>query len=145
MHRDNHNDDQYSNVLVGLGKYTQGGLWIQSSGNEKAAGRPQEVQKELPNGEVVSGSVRETRHRVVTFNPKLWHETQPWKGNRMIVTAFTTRGVTYLSEHDRKYLLGPGFKLPRQGASKQAEAAYPATSEPLPPRRTSRPNKRARS
>ena len=111
MHRDVNNDPIYDNHSIGLGNFQHGGLWIQTPSSASSAtvtGR----QRQLPSGEWATGQVRELKGRVVRFSPKLWHETQKWIGERIVVTGFVSRGAHHLSEQERRVAKQHGFNLP---------------------------------
>ena len=94
MHRDVHNQVNQPNVVIGLGKYEQGGLWVQETVQAKEMGITGVSQGPLearttPHGEVIWGRSHETRGQVVEFPPKAWHETEEWSGERIVLSAYT--------------------------------------------------------
>ena len=111
MHRDVNNDPNYDNHSIGLGNFQHGGLWIQTpqaSNLVTATGQ----RRQLPSGEWATGQVHDIKGRVVRFSPKLWHETQKWTGERIVVTGFVSRGVHQLNSQERQTAKQHGFNLP---------------------------------
>ena len=110
LHRDLHNSGEHPNHMIGLGPYTGGELWVgeHRPGNE----RQKTTTKVLPDGSSLSGSQHPTRHRVVQFYPKQWHQTQAWVGDRITVTGFVSRGYNRVSSGVRRSLWRKGFEVP---------------------------------
>ena len=54
----------------------------------------------------------DTRHRVIQFDPKKWHEVQGWKGSRVSINAYTVRNLESFSSDVRVELQRLGFQLP---------------------------------
>ena len=115
-HRDLHNEAHHVNRMIGLGKYSKGGLWIEIPGKQEVGGVTCEV---APGGPQVCGRVWATRHQLVKFPPKLWHGPEAWEGCRMTVTSYVTRGHKFLCQRDRDFLGSLGFKLPAISESKE--------------------------
>ena len=109
LHKDNNNDNQYDNVLIGLGSFQKGGLWIQDS---EGSSEGSSSKRQLPNGSWINGKICDIRHKVTRFSPKLWHGSQEWIGNRITVTAFVSRGVYHLSSEEYRSLNHHGFNSP---------------------------------
>ena len=59
-------------------------------------------------------------HRPLIFEPKTWHATQPWRGMRGVIVAFTPAGVTKLAKEDNHFLSQVGFPM-ASGASNRLE------------------------
>ncbi|CAE7455783.1 RE1 [Symbiodinium sp. CCMP2592] len=109
VHRDNHNRVGSRNCLIGVTNYQDGGLWL--------AGPPQNKQqparaKVLPNGKTELGHVVSTRHRVVHFDAKQWHATEAWHGDRVVVSAFVSRGWDEVGSEVQGLLRTLGFPVP---------------------------------
>ena len=109
IHRDIHNDPLYPNRLIGLGEYEDGGLWVETPGEIEEGGAWRKVSKD---GRLVYGQVQATRHRLVTFPPKAWHGPEAWKGNRVTLTSFVSRGFKQLQESEVQELRAMGFRVP---------------------------------
>ena len=109
-HRDNHNCKGSVNVIHGLGAYEGGGLWLQ--GEPPPGHSP--VRRQLPNGQLSKGYVLPTRRDFVVFSPEVVHATQLWKGQRITMTAYTTRLAPTMTKVDQRSLQALGFPLPDQ-------------------------------
>ena len=115
-HRDVHNQANQPNVVIGLGKYEQGGLWVQETVQAKEMGITGISQGPLearttPHGEVIWGRSHKTRGQVVEFPPKAWHETEE-RGERIVLSAYTTRGQHTLTQEELQQLREAGFPIP---------------------------------
>ena len=113
LHRDLHNDPGYPNHLIAVGNFKRGELWIE----EKSPDPQDPNYRTLADGSRVAGRVQPVRHKVTTFLPRLWHETQPWEGERVVVTAYVSRGFWHLGREDRAELRALGFEVPVEGGS----------------------------
>ena len=116
-HRDAFNMDGSSNVVIGLQCPRQGGqVWIQSHDNptsDRTVWKPCGT-KELP------GLLHTVRQPVI-FDPKQWHATVAWSGNRMVLIGYSLKGFMRLPEQDVAHLRFCGFPLPkRTPSSRQA-------------------------
>ena len=114
LHRDVNNTSSSVNITTAVGKFTGGSLWIEQkspSVSVDCPGRGRLVSRKTPHGLWLSGKLHPTRHRVVTFSPKLWHGVQGWQGKRVSVTAYTIRNLEALSESDQHQLMCWGFPI----------------------------------
>ena len=126
MHRDVHNAPGTKNFLIGVTRYQHGGLWTEGPGTQS---RQTQVEKTLPNGKTMLGHVAPTCQRVVVFDARGWHEVQKWQGRREVVNAFTSRGVGFLSTHEKQFLeqLGMTWQVHKEDTCEQAcVASHPA-------------------
>ena len=117
IHRDVNNETNQPNMVFGLGNYTGGGLWVQETIQAKEMGLVNQSEENLtkrttPHGETIWGRSHETKGRVVTFPPKAWHETEQWRGERVMLSAYTSRGQEHLGQRDLEDLRRGGFPLP---------------------------------
>ena len=125
LHKDHHNSPGYPNYLIGVTAYQKGGLWLEGPPRNSR----QEVHaKVLPNGQSLLGHVEETRHRMVQFDAKKWHATEAWHGNRVVMSAFVSRGWAEVSSEVQGLLRQLGFPVPQ--ATRKAEAMVIKTSGP---------------
>ena len=116
-HRDVNNLSEYPNLTLGVGQYQEGGIWVQENVMSTAAGwdrdaLPERVQRTTSKGEKLWGRIYPTRNRLVVFPPKAWHKTEPWKGDRMVISAYVSRGWEPLQSHEQSMLRQYGFPLP---------------------------------
>ena len=117
LHRDVNNEANPPNIVVGFGSYQGGGLWVQETVQAREMGLENKTQQQLtkkttPHGEEIWGRICETKNHVVTFPPKAWHETESWSGERVVLSAYTSRGQEHLSQEDLEDLRRTGFPIP---------------------------------
>ena len=90
-HMDVHNVATSDNLSVSMGQFQGGELWLEVPVNEV---RYRKVEWRVKgNGVQVPGRLLNTKHRLVVFNPKTTHATQPWQGFRVSITAYLCRAV----------------------------------------------------
>ena len=81
--------------MLPLKDFENGSLWIQS--DEVREG--DEVCKVLPNGKEITGqNIAMSTGVPVSFSPRVWHEVQPWKGERLVLLLFTPRATKLTAE-----------------------------------------------
>ncbi|CAE7488500.1 unnamed protein product [Symbiodinium sp. CCMP2592] len=110
-HRDLHNEPGTKNLVMATHACAGGGLWLEEAGG--------------PIAMVVEKTQRAGRFhdlaavgRPFIFEPKRWHATQPWRGDRGVIVAYTPVGVTKLATADKGFLEKLGFPLgPSSGSS----------------------------
>ena len=123
-HKDHHNLQHSSNILVCTGNFTGGGLWIQGEG----PGQPK--RRQLSDGTNQTGHVNDTRHQILQFSPHRLHATEAWRGRRLSVSAYTTRLAPWMKEDDTRHLRQLGFPLPSTSVllANPAEVRPPMTT-----------------
>ena len=126
LHKDNNNDEQYPNCIIGVSHYTGGQLWVEGKGTEPIR-KP--VTKVLPDGSQREGNNYDAKHKVVQFPPKAWHGTEVWQGDRLVLSTFVSRSHGIVSRECRKELQLCGFRLPVQ--RKQHEQVMTVDDQPL--------------
>ena len=116
-HRDVNNNAEQPNIAIGMGDYSGGGIWVQ--GNVQSLergwdqrGNSQLVERETGTKEKLWGRVYDTKNQLVVFPPKAWHKTEPWTGNRIIISAYSSRSSHQLPEEEISLLRSTGFPLP---------------------------------
>ncbi|CAE7441018.1 MBF1B [Symbiodinium sp. CCMP2592] len=116
VHRDLLNHDNSLNHTLGVGSYQGGSVWVEQKDDfpvfrrEGVAGGKSKCVK-VTGGLEVDGRVYDTHDRMLSFHPKLWHQAQPWTGDRWTITAYTIRDVDGLSWEQSKSLMSLGFQL----------------------------------
>ena len=107
LHRDVHNYGGSQNYVLPLQDFENGSLWVQSDD----IGDGDEVRKVLPNGKEIKGqSIAMSKGVPVSFSPRVWHEVQPWKGERLVLLLFTPR-ATKLTTEGVELLKEAGFNV----------------------------------
>ena len=98
------------NHTIGLGGYQGGPVWVESMEEFPifrreglAGGKPKIIK--VTGGKEVSGKVYDTHDRLLSFHPRLWHQVQPWTGDRWSLTAYTIRETDILSWEQSKLLM----------------------------------------
>ncbi|CAE7241764.1 Smyd3 [Symbiodinium sp. CCMP2592] len=124
-HRDVHNLRTSRNILVGLGSYTGGELWVYGD----PPGEQLEARRLLPDGSRPRGYLLPTHHKVAIFDPMSWHATQRWSGRRIVISAYTTRLIPWIQASDRKMLTMLGFPLTDPRAYSMTTMAVEQTSD----------------
>ena len=113
-HRDSHNDASIRNTVMALNDFQGGGLWVE--------GPPGDQWREVTPGRWTKGKTYELRPGIpFSFNPKKWHETQPFQGDRVVMMTYTPRSSS-LSDEDQQELWELGFDVPE-------EKKFPVTTE----------------
>ena len=122
-HKDTANLPGSSNLTVGIGSYSDGGLWIE----DQAGTVPQFIPK---LGVTLMGKIVRTHHEPFKFPVHLWHCTQPWLGDRWVLTAFTLPGVSGDTLRDLGFPWPQPRNIPPAPTPKPVNC--PPTQEPLP-------------
>ena len=117
IHRDVHNHGNYPNHLIGLGNYQGGELWVEQpqSNQQEPSEEESPCSQVIGAGERVLGVRKDIHGRVVSFPPKAWHVPLPWKGTRVTVGSYVTRGFGSLDRESHERLTKLGFKFPTSG------------------------------
>ena len=101
IHRDNMNSPE-PNLLVPVSHFGKGGVWIEDdSGNE--------VREH--NGVFINGRTHtfDGKPILIPAKDKL-HGTEPWEGDRIVISAYDLKAKDRLSEGDRRSLIRLGFR-----------------------------------
>ena len=114
VHKDVNNDERFDNIVVGLGDFKKGGLWLQQETANVTPGCQGFQKRQLPSGDWVPGVIQDIRHRAVRFSPKQWHGSQEWVGNRMVLASYVSRGIHHVSPEVVRELKQYGFNCPPQ-------------------------------
>ena len=105
-HRDSHNMD-LSSIVIPLTHFQGGGLWHESSQGD--------VAKDTPHGSVVGVVMDVNGGPKVLPSPKRWHAVEPWKGDGVVLVAYSAR-CNKLSQVDQDKLTTLGFPVPAASA-----------------------------
>ena len=109
LHKDRNNDPHHLNHSLGLGKFTGGELWVHEPNPEQPENLTPQVRED---GQTIYGRKRPLAGQWVAFDPKAWHGTCSWKGERLVVTAFVGRGYVHVTPEQREELKRLGFSCP---------------------------------
>ena len=109
-HTDSHNLESEPNLALPLSSFRHGEIWVESTaGSVPLEYKGRELRGELLD--VGAGPVLLDHHRI--------HATMSWKGRRVILVAYTVRGLEKLSCEDRETLHCLGFRLPETSCSSE--------------------------
>ena len=67
-------------------------------------------------GLVESFQSEEGNKRVIPFDPRRWHATRQWSGNRLVLAVYNVRGLEKINSFDKEIVERLGFQL-RQDSS----------------------------
>ncbi|CAE7735292.1 unnamed protein product, partial [Symbiodinium necroappetens] len=102
-HRDSRNHPDSVNLVVGLSEFGGGGIWVADDLGEVA----EEIQ-----GETVLGKNLDLQSGAVTLQPRKWHFTREWTGDRVVLVLYTVRDYLKAPRSDLEFLTGLDFHLP---------------------------------
>ena len=105
-HRDVRNLKGSLNWFGTVGDFTGGSLWVQCQADYVP---PNAVWREVQGQRLPGFLVDGNRNYISSFSPDSWHSTEPFKGERYSLTAFTTRSISYAEPHVRRRLRRSGF------------------------------------
>ena len=107
-HKDSHNEVDLENVLVMLKKPDAGGqLWLEDESLPPREAEWKQVSKKLSK----KGAIHELEvGKPFCFNPRRWHEVQPWEGTRVVMVLYNPR-ASHLHYRDRDRMEFAGFPI----------------------------------
>ena len=127
LHRDTSNEPGTLNYTVTLGDFQGGGLLLESPTGSKSL-YVDALQTQL------LFSVVNTKAAPLAFDGNLWHGTEPFIGDRWVITAYTCKHLASFKKEDVSALLSWGFPLPGADATSATRStpSQPIPSPPLP-------------
>ena len=106
VHIDAHNEQGTLNALIAVSSFEGGGLWVADSSG---------CEVRDVNGRPMHGRVLHFQDTVpcksLIFDAHVHHCTEPWQGSRVVLAAYTVRGMDKLTCDDRRVLSDAGFCL----------------------------------
>ncbi|CAE7498469.1 GIP [Symbiodinium sp. CCMP2456] len=112
IHKDVNNDEATENFVLPIAIPSQGGgLWVELARGDKVQGELCEREDERGRrryGQLLPLPPREH----VRLNPRRAHEVQPWKGERVVLIAYTPQCMGKLSANMIMDLESHGFQPP---------------------------------
>ncbi|CAE7817553.1 unnamed protein product, partial [Symbiodinium necroappetens] len=109
-HRDSHNARDELSYLIPISDFQQGGLWTQAGVDEVVEG-DEVVMVDGKRGRVKHLQSEEGSKEMVSFNPRQWHATMPWTGDRLVLAVYKVRGLNKIKPVDEDVALDLGFPL----------------------------------
>ncbi|CAE6964969.1 unnamed protein product [Symbiodinium sp. CCMP2456] len=133
VHHDFHNLRGSRNYTMSLGQQSGGELWLEDrSVQEKEIGSDVKWRR-AGTGHWLPGRLHDTNGKFYDFDPFLKHATEPWVGDRWMLTFHSTRNYPKASGGLRGYLKNCGFPLPKSDKKARFE-----TADKQRPRRSTR-------
>ncbi|CAE7226300.1 GIP, partial [Symbiodinium sp. CCMP2456] len=112
VHKDVNNDEATENFVLPIAvPYQGGGLWVELAKGDKVQGELCEREDERGRrryGQLLPLQPREH----IRLNPRRAHEVQPWKGERVVLIAYTPQCMGKLSANMIMDLESHGFQPP---------------------------------
>ncbi|CAE7481190.1 RE1 [Symbiodinium sp. CCMP2592] len=94
-HKDSHNQASTENTVLALTEFDGGGIWVEGHGTK---------WREVLPGRWVQGDVHELKLGTpVLFCPRSWHETQDFKGDRVVMMNLLYHHQRNLLNHSYDY------------------------------------------
>ena len=122
-HKDKFNLQGSRNVVIPVIKPQQGGeIWTEGS----ESNIPNHMQELQCAGETKLGVLQSLKGPIY-LDPKRWHATMPWVGDRLVLIGYALRGHKQWPEHTRSQLKPWGFQIPwKQGRRPEQHRLRPA-------------------
>ena len=118
-HRDSHNARDKDSYLIPISDFKDGGLWVQLKADEEAE-KEDVVILEGERGFVKSFQSEEGNKQVIPFDPRRWHATRQWSGNRLVLAVYNVRGLEKFKGLDREIVERLGFQLCQETSTVEA-------------------------
>ena len=124
-HRDSHNARDKDSYLIPISDFKDGGLWVQLKADEEAE-KEDIVILEGERGLVKSFQSEEGNKQVIPFDPRRWHATRQWIGNRLVLAVYdvlavyNVRGLDKFKGLDREIVERLGFQLSQESSTGEA-------------------------
>ncbi|CAE7714148.1 unnamed protein product, partial [Symbiodinium sp. KB8] len=114
-HRDSHNARDKVSYLIPISDFKDGGLWVQLKADEEAE-KEDIVILDGERGHVKSFQSEERNKQVIPFDPRRWHATRQWSGNRLVLAVYNVRGLEKINSFDKEIVERLGFQLSRDSS-----------------------------
>ena len=125
FHVDSYNSPDDDNCVMKISNFEQGGVWVE---------HPQGGDFRNIRGDSVPGKVMSFDSGFVRFNARqLRHATERWKGDRLVLVAFTVNQPSALAPHDLTCASALGFPLRLDPPRGSFEAGFPPEPSPMRP------------
>ena len=115
-HRDTLNARDKDSCLIPVSDFKDGGLWVQLKADEEAE-KEDIVILEGERGFVKSF---QGNKQVIPFDPRRWHATRQWSGNRLVLAVYNVRGLDKFKGLDREIVERLGFQLSQESSTVEA-------------------------
>ena len=121
VHSDSHNLKGSTNVLISFGDHQGGKLWTEDPDVPDS----EAVFQNDSRGVSLKGRVFDTYDTPVRFDPSTKHCVLPYRGTRISITAYTSRGFPKMTNEEIEQLRKLGFRCgkPMAAAAPHARQA----------------------
>ena len=107
-HRDVFNMQERQNLIIPLVRPNHGGeLWLAGPFRDGATRRVVKYCNDKPYVGYLY-----PLNAPMSFDPKQWHATQAWSGDRVMLIGYALQGFSRLDPRDDQHLKGLGFPVP---------------------------------
>ncbi|CAE7765879.1 RE2 [Symbiodinium sp. CCMP2592] len=131
IHRDSHNLAETPVLTVSLGDFSGGCVWVERDRDDDPLHLPVEWRPDR-DGNPLPGYLASTKGAPYLLDPRRRHATEPWTGERWVISCFTTRSFPSAGGRLRDGLREVRFplrKLPPTAVKENEE--YARTSRPI--------------
>ena len=125
VHSDSHNLKGSTNVLLSFGDHQGGKLWTE----DPDVPNSEAVFQNDGRGVSLKGKVFNTYDTPVHFDPSVKHCVLPYRGTRICITAYTSRGFPKMTNEETEQLKKFGFRCGKPTAAAAPHARQ--ASRPL--------------
>ena len=125
VHSDSHNLKGSTNVLLSFGDHQGGKLWTE----DPDVPNSEAVFQNDSRGVSLKGKVFNTYDTPVHFDPSIKHCVLPYRGTRISITAYTSRGFPKMTNEETEQLKKFGFRCGKPTAAAAPHARQ--ASRPL--------------
>ncbi|CAE7282201.1 unnamed protein product [Symbiodinium sp. CCMP2592] len=120
------------NHSCSLGAFDKGGLWIQVA-DSAFPEHPRVPPTDAQADQTLRGCIFNTRRSGISFDGSLPHCSEPWTGDRWVLTAYTSAQLPRVSASDVQQLRDLHFPLPDSSCQTAASELSGAAILPAPP------------
>ena len=125
VHKDSRNAP-FPNLVAPIGQFTGGSIWIE---DPKGC-----VPENTPAGRRLGVDLSVDKGPVIFNAYDSFHFTRAWKGNRLVLVAYTTDRLSMLDQQDSHRLRELGFRPPVEGSeTSEAHQAARTSQQPVHP------------
>ena len=125
VHKDSRNAP-FPNLVAPIGQFTGGSIWIE---DPKGC-----VPENTPAGQRLGVDLNVDKGPVIFNAFDSFHFTRAWKGNRLVLVAYTTDRLSALDQQDSHRLRELGFRPPVEGSeTSEAHQAARTSQQPVHP------------
>ena len=132
VHKDVHNIPGRETITISLGNFSGGELWVHQP-ELKDSEEAEVVWKRDPTGDGsarLPGVLLSTKENPTSFDPRNYHATEDWDGERWCLSLFCSRGYPQITEELREHLRDLRFPLRGLPAQERSDSISGPTERP---------------